>query len=225
MIEVKIQDKWYKLPTEYNDLTIVKYQNYIEIVENKQHFKTDIEFISNVIATLIDIDINILLKQKVSDLDIIKRGLSFLNEDVKFKLDEEDNKGMLEIDGVKYMFNKNMNNLTMGEYIDLDVLTKEPIKNLHKLMAIMYRPIKDQNWFEKKIGKYELIDYDMEYIESISEKFKNITITDVTKCLSFFLHFQVLYTEATKIYLDQVLAKMEKKKEKKLKKKIEPKLQ
>ncbi len=221
MIEVKIKDKWYNIPIEYTELTISKYQNYIEVVQNKNQFKNDFEFISNVISVIIELDIDILLKLQMSDIEQLKRALSFLNEDLTLS-DDSENKGTITIDNTLYMFNKNMNNLTMGEYIDLDILTKEPIKNLHKLMCLMYRPIKSQNILEKQVGKYELVEYDNDYIDIHSEKFKNISILDATKCLSFFLHFQVLYTKATQICLDQVLAKMEKKNKKRKAKKIEP---
>jgi hypothetical protein len=210
MIEIQIGKIEYKCPTSYEDITVRKYQNYIELIKNKSIFKNDIDLITNIISLMIDIEIDILKKLKADNILLIQKALSFLNNDID--ISKYDNKGKLEINGQLFMFNKNMNNLTLGEYIDFDILTKDPIENLHKISALMYRPIKKQSVFEKMVGKYELIQYDSNYLEITSELFLDLKITDLIACIGFFLRFQQIYIEVTKTCLENQMLKMEKKK-------------
>ena len=48
-----------------------------------------------------------------------------------------------ELNGVKYGFIPNLEDLSLGEYIDLETYLKDQ-KNLHKVAAVMYRPITKQ---------------------------------------------------------------------------------
>ena len=47
---------------------------------------------------------------------------------------------VFELDGVLYGF-KSMTSLTLGEYVDLERLAKQPQENIEEIMAILYRPI------------------------------------------------------------------------------------
>jgi hypothetical protein len=48
---------------------------------------------------------------------------------------------IIEIDDQLYGYSS-LSKMTLGEYIDLERLAKNPIKNLEEIMAIVYRPIK-----------------------------------------------------------------------------------
>ena len=47
---------------------------------------------------------------------------------------------IFELDGVKYGF-RSISSLTLGEYVDLEKLAKQPQENIEEIMAILYRPI------------------------------------------------------------------------------------
>ena len=47
---------------------------------------------------------------------------------------------IFELDGVLYGY-KSMTSLTLGEYVDLERLAKQPQDNIEEIMAILYRPI------------------------------------------------------------------------------------
>jgi hypothetical protein len=42
--------------------------------------------------------------------------------------------------GINYGY-VDMSTMSMGEFIDLEQLCKEPVKNLHEIMAVLYRPV------------------------------------------------------------------------------------
>lgn len=57
-------------------------------------------------------------------------------------------------DGIEYGFIPKLDDITVGEFIDLDEYIKEG-KQLHKIAAILYRPITKQNGKLYEIEKYE----------------------------------------------------------------------
>lgn len=59
-----------------------------------------------------------------------------------------------EFDGVEYGFIPKLDDITVGEFIDLDQYIKEG-KQLHKIAAILYRPVTKRNGKLYDIEKYE----------------------------------------------------------------------
>ena len=110
---------------------------------------------------------------------------------------------IFEYEGQLFGF-ANINKLSLGQYVDLENLAKDPNKNLHEMMAILYRPIKKHNfknlvwkklhgWMVKR-GKidnifkhYTLEKYDSEDRVEAAETFKNIPFNFALGALAFFL--------------------------------------
>jgi len=80
--------------------------------------------------------------------------ISFIN-----KLDPKVEK-IIEIDGVKYGSIKDMKNLSLGEYVDIDHYIQKPIDNLHKVCAILCRPV-----LKEEGDLYIIEDYNPETME------------------------------------------------------------
>ncbi len=57
------------------------------------------------------------------------------------------------LNGVEYGFIPDLEDITFDELVDMDTYLPE-VKDHHKLMAILYRPI-----YKHKDGKYRLVDY------------------------------------------------------------------
>jgi len=110
---------------------------------------------------------------------------------------------IFELDGVKYGF-RSMSNLTLGEYVDLERLAKQPQDNLEEIMAILYRPIvKDRfkglkwafkNTLKVKLGDaenlfkyYEVEEYDNSKRAEQAEKLSSLPASMALGALSFFL--------------------------------------
>lgn len=110
---------------------------------------------------------------------------------------------IFELDGVKYGY-RSMTSLTLGEYVDLERLAKQPHENLEEIMAILYRPIvKDRfgglKWaFKNKLkialGEaenlfkyYEIEKYDSSKRMENAEKLSVLPATMALGMLSFFL--------------------------------------
>jgi hypothetical protein len=67
-------------------------------------------------------------------------------------------KNIIEVDGVKYGFQKDLHNLTLGEWIDIEhyITNGNIINNLHYLAAIFYRKIikESDEYFDYEIESY-----------------------------------------------------------------------
>ena len=110
---------------------------------------------------------------------------------------------IFELDGVKYGF-RSMSNLTLGEYVDLERLAKQPQDNIEEIMAILYRPIVKhrfnsikwafKNKFKVGLGEaenlfkyYTVEEYDSTKRAEQGEKLSVLPATMALGMLSFFL--------------------------------------
>ena len=50
-------------------------------------------------------------------------------------------KPILEVNGEKFGFINRLTDLTVGQWVDLEFYTQDTVKNMHKIMAILYRPL------------------------------------------------------------------------------------
>ena len=86
--------------------------------------------------------------------------------------------------GVNYGFHPKLEDISMGEYVDLDELLKEPYQNAEKVLGILYRPITDT-----KFGKYLVENYDPD--KHTGEGF-NVLGTDILLgCMLFFYRLEI----------------------------------
>jgi hypothetical protein len=83
-----------------------------------------------------------------------------------------------KIGGVDYGMIPNLDDISLGEYIDLDTYIGD-WQNMHIAMNVLYRPIK------KSIGdKYTIVDYDVD----AKEKLEHIPMDIVLGSIFFFLY-------------------------------------
>ena len=106
-------------------------------------------------------------------------------------------------DGILYGYS-NLNEMTLGEFTDLERLCEKPNENLHEIMAILYRPIskhrfKDFSWKVKHQFKintrkidnvfkyYDLEKYDSKERVANADNLKEIPVQFALGALGFFL--------------------------------------
>lgn len=123
-----------QIPTNINDITVGEYLKFIEV--NKED--ADEEFlIHKTISIFCDIPMkDVLTIDAKQAQDIALEIYAVLNQKAEF-VDK------FELNGIQYGFIPNLEDLSLGEYIDLETYLKDQ-KNLHKVAAVMYRPITKQ---------------------------------------------------------------------------------
>jgi hypothetical protein len=116
---------------------------------------------------------------------------------------------LFEYDGEMYGF-ANIKQTSVGEWIDLETFTKNPEGNLHKIAAILYRPVTDHRFgslkwavkshvkslrdsIENPFDYYTIEKYDSDKLDKRADKFKNLPVDIVLGGVSFFLSTASLY--------------------------------
>jgi hypothetical protein len=111
------------------------------------------EKVIQLIASLNDLDIEDVRKIPMKEIDSI--GLNILNlfqnESEEYSLDTL---RIIEIDGVNYGLEPNFEKIETGAYMDLTDLLSDIPTNLHKIMAILYRPVKESDGVLYNITEY-----------------------------------------------------------------------
>jgi hypothetical protein len=120
---------------------------------------------------------------------------------------------IFELNGVRYGF-KSIAKMSLGEYVDLEMLAKKPMENIEDIMAILYRPIVKEKFnsfkwaFEHGINVakgqvedifkyYEIEKYDVEKRYDNAEVLKHIPAGFALGALGFFLQVATLSLKST----------------------------
>lgn len=134
-----------RVPTELNDISLKQYQEYLKAVEgleNEDLIK------QRTIEHFCEVSLSAVLLIKISEVHRICNEL-----DVMFAAD----KPLIQtfkIGDQEFGMIPNLEEMTFGEYIDLDSYVTD-WQNMHKAMAVLFRPI------TKKVGdKYEILEYE-----------------------------------------------------------------
>jgi hypothetical protein len=138
--------------------------------------KNSISQIVDIISVLSDCPLDILYQANLDDLN--KIDISWINNKV-----EKDIQKIIEIDGIKYGAVKDMKELSLGEYIDLDSYSNKMNDNLHRVTAILMRPILKQE------GELYIIEkYDNKNVEDRANLFMNkMNVAQLISLTDFFV--------------------------------------
>ena len=120
-----------QVPQDINDITVGEYIKFNEI--NKD--ETDEEFlVHKTINIFCGVDMKDVFNMDFRDAEAVASDIfRALSIEAKFS-------DRFTLNGVKYGFITSLEELTLGEYIDLETYLKDQ-KDLHKVAAVMYRPI------------------------------------------------------------------------------------
>ena len=143
----------------------------------------DIDKAKEMIKLLVDnIDNNNIDRIKVSDLLVIYRKLCAMTN-VQIQLIKK-----VSLGGKKYGFNPDLNNISTGEFMDIDTLCQDLDNNLHMIMAVLYREI-----IREGHGKYLIEPYNTD-VEARAKLFKEKLPASVAQsCLVFFYNLGSSY--------------------------------
>jgi len=95
--------------------------------------------------------------------------------------------------GVEYGFIPKLDDISLGEYIDLDAFLGD-WENMHRAMAVLYRPI------DTKYGdKYSIKDY----VAGDGEMMKDMPLDAVISSIIFFYHLGIDLSQAMMNYLEE----------------------
>lgn len=148
-----------KLPDSWNEVTLGTYQE-IASIETKDNTQKWIEIIS--ILSNEDPE-----KVKHMDVTAFTKAVTHLGWMLALP-DEKIFKEEIKINNIVYKFKERLEDLTIGEWIDLESYIEETNHNLHKTFAVLYNGGTDS--FEKRADNFK----------------DNIMVGDVYGALVFF---------------------------------------
>ncbi len=136
-----------EIPTKLSDITLGQYKRFLNIQKQTEesHFLN-----AKAIEIFCDIELKNVMRLKMSDFDKITNKINLLFEQ-KPKLVQR-----FKIDSVEYGFHPQLDELTLGEYIDVDTYIAD-WENMEKTMNVLYRPIEN-----KLKDRYSIREYNVD---------------------------------------------------------------
>lgn len=165
----------YTMINSWNDVTLDKW---VKLISKKE--KTKSEEAVEIINTLSDIPKKLIKELGIQDIAVILKRISILQQNADSNLNR-----IIKINDVEYGFHPNLEEITLGEYADIETYLKNGLENnLTRLLAILYRPITEKDKDNYSIEAYGLSDSRMR-----AKKFETMKAVDVNNALVFFWTF------------------------------------
>lgn len=162
----------YNLIKSWDDVTLDKW---VKLISRREKTKTQDAL--DTISVLSDIPKKLINELAIGDVAILLKKISDLQakEDTKLKK-------IIKLDNVEYGFHPNLEEITLGEYADIETYLKNGLEdNLTKLIAVLYRPITERDGKDYSIEAYGISDSRMR-----AKKFEKMKARDVNSSLVFF---------------------------------------
>ena len=184
-----INDNKYYIPNKWNEVKLSRYMNFMNTYrEDVSESEKQLHLISTLVGASMD-DVGDAKKNVIDG--ITDRLAELMANPASENLVLE-----FEIDGVEYGFNPNLSELKLKEFVDLDGKLENGWQDMHKVMAILYRPIT-----KRHKEKYEIEEYDFRTASKRADIFADeMSVDIVNAAASFFLTIAVDYMKITQAY-------------------------
>jgi hypothetical protein len=177
MIEVLIDDKVVKVNPH---LTVEKYQ---KIMKNPIKYNSQTELL----ALYLDLTADELRELPVEQIRFVESALS----QHLLKPPTNDIIFTFSYKGVTYGLENDWSNMKWGQWVDLEVYSQQDkmYENLHRVLALLYRPIKIENG-----TKYKLTEFKSSDVDERAEVMKQVDVIIWYSVSAFFLHILKEFT-------------------------------
>ena len=140
----------HRMPKHWNDLSLKKYVRIMKVLKDEK-INSDLEKTAKMIRILTDVLEEDVYRLPVHNIHVLGGYLArFLATEPNDEL-----KHILEFNGIEYGFHHKLSDISFGEWVDIDTYISQGVEdNLHKIMSVLYRPIK-----YKKDDKYVIEEY------------------------------------------------------------------
>lgn len=142
-----------KIPTSLADITLKQYKEFDKIIETNKGDENSDHFISiKMLEIFCGLEYKVATALPIKEYEAIITQLnSVLGQKPELVL-------TFKMGDSEFGFINNLEDITFGEYIDLDNNLHD-IKNIHKAMAVLYRPI-----IQKRKDKYLIDEYKGDFL-------------------------------------------------------------
>jgi hypothetical protein len=179
------------VPSSLKEVTLGQYQDYLKDIKDKDQEK-DAEYINRKLVQHV-CNINEKYIDKIPFKDVSKL-LSILNHAFNEKYDLVKRFKLLD---VEMGFIPKLDDMSLGEYVDVENFLGD-WQNMHKAMAVLYRPVN----FKKK-ERYTIAEYSPS--DEISHLMKEMPLNIVMGSVVFFYRLGMELSKATLTYIRKTL--------------------
>lgn len=172
------------VPDSLSEIRLEQYQKFVKLYDGEV---TEDFMALKMLEIFCGIKLNDAYQMRYKDIDAIVHILTNTLND-KPQLVKT-----FKMDGVEYGFIPNLDDMSFGEYIDLDTYIGD-WQNIHKAMAVLYRPIKGRYGERYNIVPYEVID---------AETMRKMPMDAVVSSVLFFYRLGIDLSIAMTNYLEQ----------------------
>lgn len=174
------------IPTDLSEIKLSQYQKFLNIAEQNE----ESDFVHH---KMIEIFCNVELKyvsqfKRKQIVEIVTTINKLFEKIPPFK-------NRFVLDGTEYGFIPNLDDISQGEYMDLDNYITD-WRDLHRAMAVMFRPVKTKLKDKYTIESYEGSDW-------YAEKMLDAPLDVVLASRVFFYHLGNELLKSTLIYLEE----------------------
>ena len=175
------------IPTELNEIKLSQYQAFLKIAKDN----TDEEFLhQKMVQTFCGIDLKEVAEIRYKEVIEITESLGKMFDVKSHKFISR-----FKMGGVEFGFIPNLDDMTFGEYTDLDTYIND-WEQMHKAMAVLYRPIKNNGLN----GTYDIEKYNGSI--TYSDVMKHAPLDVVFGATVFFYNLGNELLKSTMTYLE-----------------------
>tara|TARA_R110000787_G_scaffold223177_1_gene331590 strand:- start:72 stop:719 length:648 start_codon:yes stop_codon:yes gene_type:complete len=171
------------VPDSLNEITLEQYQKFTKL--NTKENEGSAFLLHKMIEIFCNVNLKDIATIKYNDVQKLAEHLNKIF-DVKSELINTFN-----LDNIEYGFIPKLDDMTLGEYIDLDTYLGD-WNNIHKAMAVLYRPIK-----HKKQHRYQIQNY-----KGTNDKLLKMPLDIVMGSMVFFYNLNNELLKITLNFLD-----------------------
>jgi len=169
------------VPTSLSEITLGQYQKYLKIAENNQ----DGNFLD---AKMIEIFCGVPLSESYKiKMSSVRAVIDILNELISTTPNHVER---FKMNGTEYGFVPDLDELTLGEYVDLDNNISN-WDNMHIAMNVLYRPIKHSQG-----RRYNIVEYSVDN----ENKMKDMPLDAAIGSIFFFYNLGIELSRHTILY-------------------------
>ena len=180
-----------EVPNKLNEITLEQYQVFMNVYDQNDSE----EFLScKMVSIFCKIPLSQVLYIKANDITNIVKSINNMFEGKRNFINR------FELGGKEFGFIPNLEEMSFGEYVDLDKYITD-WKEMHKAMAVMFRPIT-----KKKGERYEIEPYEGSITYADVMKYAPLDV--VLGAMVFFYDLGNELSKATLSYLEKEVKEM-----------------
>jgi len=196
-----VEDRIIKIPTCWQDIKFKTYMEIAKLEKAKGAYQFEELYLMKFVETMCEVEQGDLDDLTIEQINEIASGMTFLGDTLDFPV-----RTHMEIAGVDYVLPKDINKLTMGEYISIKTLQEkigDEVAVLPYILAIILRP--GIKVVDSETGKemWKQNKFDAENIEYRKNLFLEQSVADLMGAVNFFLSGNKTFTNNIKDYTQE----------------------